>query len=216
MFPLRTHTRQSCKPPTQPRKISRLAVAVSPGLAVAALAAGACGAGPASAAAQPASVSRQAQPTAVSASVTARGADSAGTLDGFARPVSASLRDAAAAAASAAARRHHRKRPYRYHTPREIGRAMLRVFHWRKGQFKYLNWLWDRESGWNKYATNPYSGAYGIPQALPAWKMASAGPDYQTNARTQIRWGMRYIRARYGSPERAWDHEISVGWYVAR
>jgi hypothetical protein len=99
-------------------------------------------------------------------------------------------------------------------TPREIARAMLPAFHWSvSNQFRYLSWLWQRESGWNKYAMNPYSGAYGIPQALPGSKMASAGPNWRSNASTQIRWGLRYIRARYGSPRRAWNHSQATGWY---
>jgi hypothetical protein len=98
-------------------------------------------------------------------------------------------------------------------TPRQIARQMLPSFGWSQRQFPYLNWLWNRESGWNKFAENPYSGAYGIPQALPGAKMASAGPNWRGNARTQIRWGLRYIRARYGSPRRAWDHELATGWY---
>jgi hypothetical protein len=103
---------------------------------------------------------------------------------------------------------HHRL------TPRQIGRQMLRRFHWSaRRQFRYLNRLWNRESGWNVYATNPYSGAYGVPQAVPGWKMSSAGPHWRTSARTQVRWGLRYIRSRYGSPRRAWDHEVSAGWY---
>jgi hypothetical protein len=99
-------------------------------------------------------------------------------------------------------------------TPRQIARAMLHKFHWKpRKQFRYLSWLWQRESGWNKYARNPYSGAYGIPQALPGSKMASAGPNWPSNAATQIRWGLRYIRARYGSPHRAWNHSQATGWY---
>jgi hypothetical protein len=99
-------------------------------------------------------------------------------------------------------------------TPRQIARAMLPQFNWSAAvQFKYLSWLWQRESGWNKYASNPYSGAYGIPQALPGSKMASAGPNWRANASTQIRWGLRYIRARYGSPHRAWNHSQATGWY---
>jgi hypothetical protein len=98
--------------------------------------------------------------------------------------------------------------------PRQIARAMLPSFRWSAGkQFKYLNWLWERESAWNKYASNPYSGAYGIPQALPGSKMASAGPNWRSNAATQIRWGLRYIKARYASPRRAWDHSQATGWY---
>ena len=98
-------------------------------------------------------------------------------------------------------------------TPRQIARQMLGSFGWSQGQFPYLNWLWNAESGWNKFAENPYSGAYGIPQALPGAKMASAGPNWRSNARTQIRWGLRYIRARYGSPRWAWAHEVAYGWY---
>jgi len=99
-------------------------------------------------------------------------------------------------------------------TPRQIARGMLPKFHWNVSkQFKYLSWLWQRESGWNRYAYNPYSGAYGIPQALPGSKMASAGPSWRSNASTQIRWGLRYIRARYGSPHRAWNHSQASGWY---
>jgi hypothetical protein len=98
-------------------------------------------------------------------------------------------------------------------TPRQVARQMLGSFGWSQRQFPYLNWLWDRESGWNVYAENPYSGAYGIPQALPGAKMATAGPDWRTSARTQIRWGLRYIRSTYGSPLRAWEHEVTYGWY---
>jgi hypothetical protein len=98
-------------------------------------------------------------------------------------------------------------------TPRQIARQMLGSFGWSQAQFPYLNWLWNAESGWNKYAQNPYSGAYGIPQALPGAKMATAGPNWRANARTQIRWGLRYIRGTYGSPRRAWDHEVAYGWY---
>lgn len=105
-------------------------------------------------------------------------------------------------------------RPGHSPTPRQIAWKMLRRFHWSSArQFPYLNKLWKRESGWNVHALNPYSGAAGIPQAVPGSKMASAGPDWWSNAWTQIRWGLRYIRARYGSPRNAWYHEISVGWY---
>jgi hypothetical protein len=99
-------------------------------------------------------------------------------------------------------------------TPRQIAKAMLRHrFGWKAWQFKYLNRLWATESGWNRYATNPYSGAYGIPQAVPGRKMSSAGPGWQWNARTQIRWGMRYIRATYRTPYWAWRHQRDCGWY---
>ncbi len=98
-------------------------------------------------------------------------------------------------------------------TAQTIARGMLPSYGWGSGQFPSLNSLWTRESSWNKYAENPYSGAYGIPQALPAGKMASAGPDLQSNATTQIRWGLGYIRSVYGTPVRAWGHELVYGWY---
>jgi murein DD-endopeptidase MepM/ murein hydrolase activator NlpD len=80
-------------------------------------------------------------------------------------------------------------------------------------QYGCLVLLWNRESGWNYRADNPSSSAYGIPQALPGSKMASAGADWRTNPATQIRWGLGYIRARYGTPCGAWAHSQSSGWY---
>ena len=70
--------------------------------------------------------------------------------------------------------------------------------------FGCLKEMWDRESGWRYDAENPASGAYGIPQALPGSKMASAGADWQTNPATQIKWGLGYIKAIYGDPCKAW------------
>ncbi|MGH3158990.1 MAG: transglycosylase SLT domain-containing protein [Streptosporangiaceae bacterium] len=70
-------------------------------------------------------------------------------------------------------------------------------------EFSCLNNIWTRESGWNYEAENP-SGAYGIPQALPADKMASAGADWMTDPATQIRWGLGYIKSVYGTPCDAW------------
>jgi len=80
------------------------------------------------------------------------------------------------------------------------------------GQYGCLYDLWMRESGWNVYAQNPASTAYGIPQALDG-QMASVGADWRTNPVTQIKWGLGYIRERYGTPCGAWDHEESAGWY---
>ncbi len=98
-------------------------------------------------------------------------------------------------------------------SPRQIAEAMLGSFGWRASQFSCLDPLWMHESGWSVTAYNPGSGAYGIPQALPGWKMASAGPDWQHNATTQIRWGLEYIKGTYGSPCAAWGHEQATGWY---
>jgi hypothetical protein len=97
-------------------------------------------------------------------------------------------------------------------SPEKIAKAMLRSFGWSASQFACLYPLWAHESGWSVTAANP-DGAYGIPQALPGSKMASAGPDWQTNAATQIRWGLEYIKGLYGSPCGAWAHEQATGWY---
>lgn len=90
---------------------------------------------------------------------------------------------------------------------------MASMYGWGSDQFGCLVDLWNKESGWNVYATNPSSGAYGIPQSLPGDKMATAGSDWQTNAATQIKWGLGYIADRYGTPCGAWSHSVSVGWY---
>ncbi|GHH64283.1 hypothetical protein GCM10017673_06650 [Streptosporangium violaceochromogenes] len=94
-----------------------------------------------------------------------------------------------------------------------IARPMVTARGWSRDQFDCLRHLWTRESNWNHRALNRGSGAYGIPQALPAGKMARAGHDWRTNPRTQIRWGLGYIKQRYGSPCRAWAHFLSRGWY---
>ena len=98
-------------------------------------------------------------------------------------------------------------------SPQQIAEQMLSQFGWSGSQFSCLQPLWAQESGWNVYASNPSSGAYGIPQALPGSKMGSAGPDWQSNAGTQIRWGLTYIQGTYGSPCAAWSHEQADGWY---
>jgi hypothetical protein len=84
---------------------------------------------------------------------------------------------------------------------------------WDQGEFGCLVALWSKESGWNHFAQNRSSGAYGIPQALPGEKMASAGADWATNPETQIRWGLGYIDARYGTPCAAWGHSQQKNWY---
>jgi chemotaxis protein histidine kinase CheA len=93
-----------------------------------------------------------------------------------------------------------------------IARDMLLARGWGDDQFGCLVELWNHESGWNVYASNP-SGAYGIPQALPGSKMATAGDDWETNPATQISWGLGYITGRYGTPCGAWDAFNSQGWY---
>lgn len=97
--------------------------------------------------------------------------------------------------------------------PRAIGRDLAAARGWGAEQFRCLDALWTRESSWNVYADNPTSSAYGIPQALPGSKMASAGADWATNPATQITWGLNYIAGRYGTPCGAWGQSQSVGWY---
>jgi hypothetical protein len=97
--------------------------------------------------------------------------------------------------------------------PRVIAAALLSEFGWSQDQFSCLDSLWTRESNWNVHADNPSSSAYGIPQALPGSKMASAGADWATNPVTQIRWGLGYIQDRYGSPCGAWGMSQSHGFY---
>jgi hypothetical protein len=94
-----------------------------------------------------------------------------------------------------------------------IAYNMLQSFGWSPTTyFGCLLDLWNRESGWRYDAENP-SGAYGIPQALPGSKMASAGADWQTDPTTQIRWGLGYIKAIYGNPCAAWSFELANGYY---
>ncbi|WP_282848089.1 phospholipase [Microbacterium oxydans] len=89
---------------------------------------------------------------------------------------------------------------------------MSSTYGWGGDQFSCLNSLWNKESGWNYKAYNP-SGATGIPQALPGSKMASAGSDWQTNAATQVAWGLGYISSVYGTPCSAWSHSQAMNWY---
>jgi hypothetical protein len=86
-------------------------------------------------------------------------------------------------------------------------------YGWGSDQFSCLSSLWQKESSWNYQAYNASSGATGIPQALPGSKMASAGSDWQTNAATQIAWGLQYISAAYGTPCSAWGHSQATNWY---
>jgi hypothetical protein len=85
-------------------------------------------------------------------------------------------------------------------------------YGWGSDQFACLDSLWTKESNWNPTAANP-SGAYGIPQALPGSKMATAGSDWATNPTTQIAWGLSYISGVYGTPCAAWGHSQSYNWY---
>ena len=94
-----------------------------------------------------------------------------------------------------------------------LANCMAAADGWTGAQTACLDELWTRESNFETGATNPTSGAYGIPQSLPASKMAAAGADWQTSPATQIRWGLGYIAATYGTPCAAWSHEEAVSWY---
>jgi hypothetical protein len=217
LSPIRTPSskavsRESVSRKSVSRKSAKFTIVIaSSAMAMAAVAVGTAAASSASPAAPPAiaAVATQAAQAAAAPAVQTLsfGTGSNVSLDGSAQPYLQAQN--AEALTSTAVQATTTKRL----TPRQIARKLLRSYHWSWRQFKYLNWLWDRESSWNVYAANPYSGAYGIPQALPGSKMASAGSNWRTSARTQIRWGLGYIRAVYGSPRRAWDHELAVGWY---
>nr|WP_203616011.1 transglycosylase SLT domain-containing protein [Streptomyces sp. SID13726] len=81
------------------------------------------------------------------------------------------------------------------------------------GQYQCFSNIVNHESTWNYLAVNASSGAYGLVQALPGNKMASAGADWQTNPATQIKWGLSYMNERYGSPCDAWSYWQAHGNY---
>ncbi len=137
------------------------------------------------------------------ASVTARRA----SRERAARAARVAAAERARAAAAARAARNAVR------DPRSAARALAAGRGWGAGQFSCLEALWHKESGWRHRATNPSSGAYGIPQALPGGKMSSAGADWRTNPVTQIRWGLGYIADRYGTPCGAWAHSRAHNWY---
>jgi Transglycosylase SLT domain len=99
-----------------------------------------------------------------------------------------------------------------------LGQSLAGLYGWGSGsEWDALVKLWNQESGWNNRAMNASSGAYGIPQALPyskmpkaAWPESGGGTSDPT---AQIKWGLDYIKGRYGSPSAAWSHEVSAGWY---
>ena len=98
-------------------------------------------------------------------------------------------------------------------TAQSIAYNMLPSFGWKASTYYgCLNNIYTRESGWRYNAENA-SGAYGIPQALPGSKMATAGADWATNPATQIKWGLGYIQGRYGNPCSAWAFWEAHSWY---
>lgn len=97
--------------------------------------------------------------------------------------------------------------------PKTLARALMPLYGLASSEFDCVDRIWTQESNWNVHADNPRSSAYGIPQALPGSKMSSAGPDWQHSAETQIRWGLGYIKNRYGSACAAWSFKQGHGWY---
>ena len=115
-------------------------------------------------------------------------------------------------------KRASRSRAYGFTAPqtgtnRRLGRQMAAAHGWTGVQWDCLNNLWQKESGWSTRSSNSSGSAWGIPQALPGSKMASAGSDWRTNPATQIKWGIGYIDNRYGSACKAWGHWQSHNWY---
>lgn len=98
--------------------------------------------------------------------------------------------------------------------PKEIARQLMaNQYGWGDDQFTCFNNIIMRESMWSVTATNPSSGAYGIPQALPGSKMAQFGDDWRTNPVTQIKWALWYLQTRYGTPCGGWAFKSAHGWY---
>jgi hypothetical protein len=137
---------------------------------------------------------------------------------------SAQAADAAArASAAAASRSAPRPVPFGpiaasctdYTGNKAIGCTLVLQWGWDLKQMACLDPLWMHESGWNEKAKNRSSGSYGIPQALPASKMAAYGSDYLVNPATQIKWGLDYIKGRYTTPCNAWSlwNSRSPHWY---
>ena len=128
---------------------------------------------------------------------------------------------AEAAAAEASRRGTDRAKDYgpiptscaKFSGAKAIGCAELLKSGFKLDQMPCLDKLWTRESHWNYKSYNGSSGAYGIPQAVPGDKMAKFGADWKTNPATQIKWGLDYIKNRYGTPCKAWDHSEATGWY---
>lgn len=120
----------------------------------------------------------------------------------------------AAAAAAAQAAAEAQARANTVEGAQAVAQSMAAErYGWGADQFSCLVSLWNKESSWNYQAYNASSGATGIPQALPGSKMATAGADWQTNATTQIAWGLDYIDRAYGTPCAAWGHSQATNWY---
>lgn len=132
------------------------------------------------------------------------------------RKAAAEKKAAAAKKKAAAERAKYAKLGYEKGTtdPREIAEQMMgNKYGWGGSEFSCYDKLVVSESNWDHTATNPSSGAYGIPQSLPASKMSTAGSDWRTNPATQIRWGLDYVEDVYGTPCAAWSFKQGNNWY---
>ena len=99
--------------------------------------------------------------------------------------------------------------------PKAAAQLLMPEYGFGSEQWPCLDQLWIGESDWRWWAENPSSGAYGIPQSLPASKMATVSDDWRTNPVTQIKWGLDYIKRSYGTPCNAlsqWQAR-SPHWY---
>jgi hypothetical protein len=97
--------------------------------------------------------------------------------------------------------------------PRDVARSLMADFGFSESEFSCLDALWMSESDWDPTADNPTSTAYGIPQALTGGTHDNLPADYMTNPVSQIKWGLDYIRASYGTPCAAWEFKQANNWY---
>lgn len=110
------------------------------------------------------------------------------------------------------AKKVQKRKKYNKNTIKLYAHNLVLKYGWSEYDYECLVKLWNRESSWNPYAVNKKSGACGIPQAYPCSK-ASKGTNYKTNWKTQVKWGLNYIKKRYGSPAYAWEQSQRIGWY---
>ena len=110
------------------------------------------------------------------------------------------------------AKKVQKRKIYNKNTIKLYAHNLVLQYGWTEYDYECLVKLWNRESSWNPYAVNKKSGACGIPQANPCSK-ATKGTNYKTNWKTQVKWGLNYIKKRYGSPSGAWEQSQRIGWY---
>ena len=111
------------------------------------------------------------------------------------------------------AKKVQKRKKYNKNTIKLYAHNLVLKYGWTEYDYECLVKLWNRESSWNPYTVNKRTGACGIPQSLPCKKMRSFGKDYKINYKTQIKWGLNYIKNRYGTTANAWNHSQRKGWY---